>query len=63
VFGPDEPDSAAVHVTEPLFNSGHGVTFYARGTATPGQVKVTRDDSTKTYVLHVEGLTGRVSLS
>lgn len=62
-FGPDEPDSSAVHVSEPLFNGGPGVTFYARGTATQGQVKVTRDDSTKTYVLHVEGLTGRVSLS
>lgn len=40
-----------------------GVTFSARGTAWPGQVSVTRPGTSKTYVVKVEGLTGRVSLN
>lgn len=40
-----------------------GVTFYARGTATPGQVQVVRTGTSKVYTLTVEGLTGRVSLA
>lgn len=40
-----------------------GVTFSARGTAWPGTVRVTRSGSDKTWVIQVEGLTGRVSLS
>lgn len=68
VQGPRRTDSAKVHLTAPAFTSpsgtpGAGVSFTARGTAWPGQVKVTRDGSTKTYVLTVEGLTGRVALS
>jgi type II secretion system protein H len=43
--------------------SSAGVTFYARGTATPGEVSLTRSGSTKTYLISVEGLTGRVTLS
>lgn len=39
------------------------VTFRASGTATPGELKLTRTGSTKTYTLKVEGLTGRVSVS
>lgn len=39
-----------------------GVSFSSRGTAWPGQVSVVRDDSSKSYTVAVEGLTGRVSL-
>jgi type II secretion system protein H len=68
VQGPMTTDSSKVHLTTPAFTTpsgtpGTGVSFTARGTAWPGQVKVTRDGSTKTYVLTVEGLTGRVALS
>ena len=68
VKGPMSASSSKVHLTTPAFTSpsgtpGAAVGFTARGTAWPGQVKVTRDGSTKTYVLSVEGLTGRVALS
>ena len=39
------------------------VTFRASGSATPGDLKITRSGSSKTYTLDVEGLTGRVSVS
>lgn len=38
------------------------VYFYPRGNATPGQVQVMRTNSSKTYTIKVEGLTGRVYL-
>ena len=38
------------------------MTFFARGTASPGSVRVTREGSSKVYIIQVEGLTGRVSL-
>jgi type II secretory pathway pseudopilin PulG len=38
-----------------------GVTFYARGTASPGTVTLTRSGSDRVDTLRVEGLTGRVS--
>lgn len=64
--GPVSSDSREVEVTSPAFTGpggmSPGVTFYARGTAWPGEVRVTRTGSAKTYVLKVEGLTGRVSL-
>jgi type II secretion system protein H len=68
VLGPVGTGSKAVHLSAPAFSSPAGtpkpgVTFTPRGTAWPGQVTVTRDDSSKTYVLSVEGLTGRVSLN
>jgi type II secretion system protein H len=68
VKGPVSTSSRKVHLTAPAFTSptgtpGPNVGFTARGTAWPGQVKVTRDGATKTYVLSVEGLTGRVALS
>jgi Tfp pilus assembly protein FimT len=67
VAGPSDTDSRAVHLASPAFSSpdgtSPGVTFTARGTAWPGEVQVTRDGSTKTYRLTVEGLTGRVALS
>jgi prepilin-type N-terminal cleavage/methylation domain-containing protein len=65
-WGPAAPDSSRVALTAPTFpgsGAGTGVTFYARGTATPGTVEVTRDGSTRVYTLTVERLTGRVSLS
>lgn len=62
--GPFETADARVELASPLFASGAaGVTFFARGTASPGSVKVTREGSTKVYTVAVEGLTGRVSLS
>ena len=65
VGGPFTTDGAQVHVASPSFagTPSTGVTFFARGTATQGTVKVTRTGSSKVYTLAVEGLTGRVSLS
>jgi type II secretion system protein H len=68
VDGPTKTSSRKVHLASPAFTTttggtSPGVTFTARGTAWPGQVTVTRDGSSKTYVLTVEGLTGRVALS
>lgn len=48
--------------TGPAGTGQRGVTFSARGTAWPGELRVTRDGTAKTYVIRVEGLTGRVSL-
>lgn len=63
--GPYDVDGPQVAITSPSFagSGGPGVTFYARGTATGGSVKVTRSGSTKVYTVNVEQLTGRVSLS
>lgn len=65
--GPIASDTTEVQVSSPSFTApsgtSTGVTFYARGTAWPGEVRVTRTGTSKTYVLTVEGLTGRVSLS
>lgn len=65
LVGPYRTGDPAVRLTAPGFptTTSPGVTFYARGTATAGSVKVTRTGSTKEYVVSVEGLTGRVSLS
>jgi len=67
VDGPLRTDSPSVHLSSPAFSTGsgtsQGVTFTARGTAWPGEVRVTRNGSTKVYRLTVEGLTGRVGLS
>lgn len=57
-----------VRITTPTFTSlanttMTGVSFHARGTGSPGDVRLTRDDSSKIYVLSVDWLTGRVSLS
>lgn len=64
IRGPVEPDSHKVYIADPTFTGAvtSGVTFYARGTATPGTVKVKRTGSAKVYTLTVERLTGRVSL-
>jgi prepilin-type N-terminal cleavage/methylation domain-containing protein len=67
VRGPIGTGSKSVHLSSPAFRSPAGttkpgVTFTPRGTAWPGQVSVTCDNSSTTYVLSVEGLTGRVSL-
>lgn len=63
--GPHQTESPDVRLAAPAFPSAAspGVTLYARGTAVQGSVKVTRTGSTKQYVITVEGLTGRVSLS
>lgn len=62
--GPIRPDTG-VRVDSAVFSTGgstaDGVTFYPRGTATPGSLTVTRTGSTRVDTLTVEGLTGRVS--
>ncbi|MFC7494335.1 MULTISPECIES: GspH/FimT family pseudopilin [unclassified Nocardioides] len=63
VEGPFHDTDDLVELDAPSFGGSDGVTFYARGTATPGSVRVTRAGSTKVYTVAVEGLTGRVSLS
>lgn len=65
--GPHATASDEVGLTGPAFVSSAGtsagVTFYARGTATHGVVGVTRSGSAKAYLLAVEGLTGRVTIT
>ena len=66
VNGPYATDDPTVRLASPSFTGTtvpQGVTFYARGTATPGSVQVTRDGSSKVYTVSVEGLTGRASLT
>lgn len=66
IRGPVRTGSSNVTLAAPSFPAsgvGTGVTFYARGTATPGTVKVTRTGSSRVYTLTVERLTGRVSLT
>lgn len=68
VLGPMVSDSPDVQVAPPPAAEGTscttaGVTFYARGTATPCALTVTRMNSSKMYLLKVEGLTGRASFS
>ena len=56
--------SQYVDITDPAFgdSAGAGTSFLGRGTGTAGTVKVTRPSSAKSYVLTVDGLTGRVGL-
>ena len=59
--------SARVHIDAPHFTpsgggTSAGATFQGRGTGSPGEVRVTRDGSARTYRLSVDWLTGRVSL-
>jgi type II secretion system protein H len=68
VYGPVVSVAAKARIDSPVFTApagatSTGVTFYARGTAWPGTVKIVRAGTSKVYLLHVEGLTGRVSLS
>lgn len=60
--------SSRVTLTEPGFVQLDGATastvsFFPRGSATRGSVKVKRAGADKTYTISVEGLTGRVSLA
>ena len=57
---------SAVRLTDPAFVDRSGTTtadayFYARGTASPGSVRVSSQGSERSHVITVEGLTGRVS--
>ena len=59
--------AAGVGIASPAFTSASGTTvagvsFLGRGTGSPGDVRITREGSSKTYVLTVDGLTGRVGL-
>jgi Tfp pilus assembly protein FimT len=62
--GPIRPDNG-IRIATASFTTGpstlSGVTFYPRGTATPGTVTITRSGSARVDTLTVEGLTGRVS--
>jgi type II secretory pathway pseudopilin PulG len=61
--GPFGTGSDEVHLSEPEFMDAsgvtHGVTFSPRGSASPGQVAVVRNGVSR--MVHVEGMTGRVS--
>ena len=64
----DTVEAGGVELANPSFSAGSGspeagVTFFPRGTATPGSVRVTRSGTSKTWTVKVEGLTGRVSVS
>lgn len=66
--GPFNTGSGSVHLSGPMFTDATGVartgvTFLPRGSAWPGQVTVVRSGSSLSYVVHVEGMTGRVSAS
>ncbi|PVG81541.1 type II secretion system protein GspH [Nocardioides gansuensis] len=67
VQGPVATQSPRVRIASATFTGSAtaqpGVTFDARGTAWPGAVHIVRSGSDKTYVVTVEGLTGRVALS
>lgn len=57
---------SAVRLDAPAFLDRSGTTtahvyFYARGTASPGSVRVRSVTSERSHVITVEGLTGRVS--
>lgn len=62
--GPVRPEGGA-RVGAAMFATGtttsDGITFYPRGTASPGSLTVTRGGSSRVDTLLVEGLTGRVS--
>lgn len=60
--------STRVKIETPAFVQINGsttttVSFFPRGSATKGSVKLTREGSDKDYIISVEGLTGRVSLT
>lgn len=66
--GRDDVDGGGTALDSASFSSGAGspttgVTFFPRGTATPGSVKVVRRGSDTVWTVSVEGLTGRVSVS
>jgi type II secretion system protein H len=67
VRGPVTTAGKSVHLGTATFASPDGavakVSFTPHGSAWAGKVTVTRDGSSKVYVLTVEGLTGRVSLA
>lgn len=63
--GPVQAD-AGVRFLEVAFTYGGGTTrtgatFYPRGTATPGTLRIVRDSSNHEDLLTLDGLTGRVS--
>lgn len=67
VQGPFATSDGRVRLQSPSFTSSTssgntGVTFRARGSAWPGEVRIARTGAAKVYILRVEGLTGRVSL-
>jgi prepilin-type N-terminal cleavage/methylation domain-containing protein len=67
--GPVAMAGTSVHLGPAAFSSPAGATpvprvsFTPHGSAWAGTVKVTRNGSSKTYTLTVEGLTGRASLA
>lgn len=65
ILGPYRAESGGVFIAAPGFGSGDaaGVTMRARGTADAGSVTLKRTGSATEYVLTVEGLTSRVTIS
>lgn len=65
--GPFGLDSKSVHLSSAVFTGSSGtsagVTFTSRGTATPGKLKLRRDDAATVTTVTVEGLTGRVVIA
>jgi prepilin-type N-terminal cleavage/methylation domain-containing protein len=65
IEGPMRLESGVSLATAAFAASGGGlttgVTFYPRGTATPGTLTIARKDSDRIDTLVVDGLTGRVS--
>lgn len=64
---PATTQSSRVTLVSPAFLQNDGstnatVSFFPRGSATKGSVKVKRQGADKTYTISVEGLTGRVSI-
>ncbi|MGQ0626166.1 MAG: GspH/FimT family pseudopilin [Sporichthyaceae bacterium] len=62
--GPMRPDGGATISSASFTNSAGstaGVTFYPRGTASPGAATIVRGGSDRVDTLLVDGLTGRVS--
>lgn len=68
VKGPVKTATQRVTLAAPAFlqsdaSTSTSLSFYPRGSATKGSVKVNRSGSSRAYTISVEGLTGRVSLS
>lgn len=68
VKGPVKTPSSRVTLTTPAFvqpdaTTSSSLSFFPRGSATKGSVKVARSGSSRAYTINVEGLTGRVSLA
>lgn len=60
-LGDERLDLVDVAFVPAAGGSTTGVTFSARGTASPGRVRIARDGGDRVVTITVEGLTGRVT--